>query len=43
MPRIYLTEGQGAVLGANFINNYYTIFDIENMRVGFARSDCVFH
>lgn len=38
--RIYLTESSGAVLGANFINNHNTIFDIDNMRVGFARSDC---
>jgi hypothetical protein len=39
-PRVYLTEGTGAVLGANFIINYNVVFDIEQMRLGFARSDC---
>jgi len=41
VPRIYLTESTGAVLGANFMNEYNVIFDIENHRVGFAQSDCV--
>jgi hypothetical protein len=40
--RIYLTEGQGAVLGANFMNGYNVIFDKANRRVGFARSDCMY-
>lgn len=40
-PRIYLTESIGAVLGSNFINEYNTIFDIDRMRVGFARSNCI--
>lgn len=39
-PRIYLTEGSGAVLGANAINEHNVIFDPDNMRVGFARSTC---
>lgn len=39
-PRIYLTEPSGAVLGANFMNNYNTVFDIDQKRIGFARSDC---
>lgn len=38
--RIYLTESIGAVLGSNFIFNHDVIFDIDNLRVGFARSDC---
>jgi hypothetical protein len=38
--RIYLTEGSGTVLGANFMNDHNVIFDIENGRVGFAESDC---
>lgn len=40
-PRIYLTEPSGAVLGANFIVNYNTIFDIQQQRIGFARSTCI--
>ena len=39
-PRIYLTEGSGAVLGANSINEHNVIFDPDNLRVGFARSRC---
>ncbi len=38
--RIYLTEGSGAVLGANFMNGYNVIFDRDQQRVGFAKSDC---
>jgi hypothetical protein len=38
--RIYLTEGSGAVLGANFMNGYNVIFDHDHKRVGFAKSDC---
>jgi len=40
--RIYLTEGSGAVLGANFMDGYNVIFDKSNKRVGFAKSDCVY-
>jgi hypothetical protein len=39
-PRVYLTEGSGAVLGANSINEHNVIFDPDNLRVGFARSSC---
>ena len=38
--RIYLSEGSGVILGANFMNGYNTIFDGDNMRVGFAKSFC---
>ncbi len=40
--RVYLTEGSGAVLGANFMDGYNVIFDKSNKRVGFAKSDCVY-
>ena len=40
--RIYLTEGAGAVLGANFMIGYNVIFDADGQRVGFAKSDCKF-
>jgi hypothetical protein len=35
--RVYLTEGTGSVLGANFMNGYNVIFDAENNRVGFSQ------
>ncbi|GMH88691.1 hypothetical protein TL16_g11229 [Triparma laevis f. inornata] len=40
VPRIYFTEGSGGVLGANFMQGHDVLFDWENQRVGFARSDC---
>lgn len=40
--RIYFTEASGVVLGANFMNKHNVIFDIDGMRVGFARSDCTY-
>jgi len=40
-PIIYLTEGSGATLGANFMAGHDVLFDIsENNRIGFAVSDC---
>lgn len=40
--RVYLTEGSGSVLGANFMTGYNTIFDADNKRVGFGKSNCKF-
>jgi hypothetical protein len=40
--RIYLTEGSGSVLGANFMNLQNVVFDRDGGRVGFAPSTCVF-
>ncbi len=42
VPRVYLTEGTGAVLGANFMDRHNVIFDVDNMRVGFVKSDCTY-
>jgi hypothetical protein len=38
--RVYLSERQGGVLGANFMNNYNVVFDASNKRIGFAKSNC---
>lgn len=38
--RIYLSEGQGVVLGANFMTGYNIIFDQEAGKLGFAKSNC---
>lgn len=38
--RLYLTEGDGAVLGANFMLGSNVIFDTVGSRVGFAKSLC---
>lgn len=43
VPRIYLTEGSGAVLGANFMHDHDVLFDSDHKRVGFARSDCSYN
>ena len=40
IPRLYLQERSGGVIGANMMIGHNVIFDIENHRVGFARSDC---
>lgn len=40
IPRIYLTEASGTVLGANFMQNHDVLFDAENRRIGFAEADC---
>lgn len=41
--RVYLTEGSGAVLGANFMNGYNIIFDADKKRIGFAKSHCKYY
>lgn len=38
--RIYFTESQGGVLGANAMIGHNVLFDWEHGRVGFAKSDC---
>lgn len=38
--RIYFTESQGGVLGANAMIGHNVLFDWEHGRVGFARSTC---
>lgn len=40
--RLYFTETQGGVLGANAMQGHNVIFDWENGRVGFAESSCNF-
>jgi len=40
VPRIYLEETGGSVLGANFMQNHDVVFDIPNYRIGFAESSC---
>jgi len=40
VPRVYLTESSGAVLGANFMQDHDVFFDAEHRRVGFAEADC---
>ena len=42
IPRIYLTETTGAVLGANFMQDHDVFFDAENERLGFARANCAY-
>ncbi len=37
---IFLSEDAGMVLGANFMNNKYVVFDRDRRRVGFGSSDC---
>lgn len=41
VPRVYLTESTGAVLGANFMNDHDIVFDVDNGQIGFARSQCM--
>lgn len=38
--RIYLSEGNGGVLGANAMFHHSVYFDWENHRIGFAESSC---
>jgi len=42
MNRIYDTEEDGTVLGANAIMGHDVFFDAQNMRLGWAESDCDF-
>ena len=38
---LFLTEKDGTVLGANFMNKKYIVFDREAGRIGFASSSCM--
>jgi hypothetical protein len=40
IPRLYLTERNGGVIGANMMTGYDIVFDQMNLRVGFAKSHC---
>jgi hypothetical protein len=40
IPRLYLQERSGGVIGANMMIGHNVVFDQDNMRVGFAKSDC---
>lgn len=40
IPRVYLSERSGGVLGANTMMSHDIVFDAENRRIGFAESDC---
>lgn len=41
--RIYFTESQGGVLGANAMLGHNVLFDWGNGRVGFAKSSCEYN
>lgn len=38
--RVYMSEGSGGVLGANFMNDKNIIFNAEENKLGFASSTC---
>jgi hypothetical protein len=40
IPRVYLTEASGTVLGANFMQDHDVLFDAQNTRIGFAKAKC---
>jgi len=40
VSRIFFHDDDGAILGASSIRGYDVHFDVDNHRVGFARSDC---
>ncbi len=40
MSRFYDTENSGSVLGANAIMGHDVLFDADNLRIGWAESDC---
>jgi len=43
MNRIYATETDGSVLGANVMMGHDVHFDSQNMRLGWAESSCDYH
>merc|ERR1712003_255596 len=40
IPRFYLDEYGGSVLGANFMMGHDVLFDVEKFRLGITESDC---
>lgn len=40
--RIFLTENGGTVLGSNFMNNHYLLFDSHHERIGIIPSTCTY-
>jgi len=40
ISRLYFHDDSGVILGASAIRGYDVHFDVDNHRVGFARSDC---
>lgn len=40
VPRVYLSERSGGVLGANTMMSHDVVFDAEHRRIGFSESDC---
>jgi hypothetical protein len=42
-PRIYFTEKQGSVIGANAMQTHNVLFDRKHGRIGFAESSCEYH
>jgi len=39
---VFLDNGSGAVLGANFMRGNDVVFDLDNKKVGFAPADCAY-
>ena len=40
VPRVYLNQDEGGILGANVLMGHQVFFDIEKRRIGFAESTC---
>jgi hypothetical protein len=38
--RLYLTEGSGGVIGANMMIGHHVLFQPDQQRIGFAKSEC---
>lgn len=40
--RVYVDERRGSVIGANTMQSHDVFFDVDNKRIGWAKSDCDF-